>query len=508
MARKGRTEPRVWTPPARELTPETSLGFEAITFAEDVLGITLFPWQKWVLIHALELNEDGNFRFRTVLLLVARQNGKSTLLLVLTLWRMFVDEAPLVLGTAQNLDISEELWQEALDVVQATPDLADEVPDSSVVKANGKKSFRTRDGQRYKVTTASRKGGRGLSGDLILLDELREHATFAAWSAVTKTTMARARAQIWGASNAGDTLSIVLRRLRALAHRDLGWPDGDDESEAIGLGATVLDDDEDDDTADDSLALFEYSAPPGCSVADRDGWTYANPSLGYSITERAIAAAMRTDPEPEFRTEVLCQWVSSTAPAPFPVDDWQATLDNDSRLDPASVTIVAIDVSWLRDHTFIARSGFRRDGTPHVEITASRPGTDWVMDWLEERRDRIDAVVVQTNGAPASSFVDKIDRAGIPRIDWSGGRLGRAHGLAYDHIVNHTVRHLQHPGLDLAAATAYTKRSGDAWIIDRRTSPHDAAPLIAFIAALWALDQELPDATPISAYEDADLVFL
>ena len=507
MGRKGHTEPRVFTPPARELTPATSYGFEAIKFAEDVLGIELFPWQKWVLVHALEKRDDGNFRFRTVLLLVARQNGKSTLLLVLTLWRMFVDEAPLVLGTAQNLDISEELWQEALDVVQSTPELADEVPESNIVKANGKKSFRTLAGQRYKVTTASRKGGRGLSGDLILLDELREHSTFAAWSAVTKTTMARERAQIWGASNAGDTLSIVLRRLRALAHRDLGWPDGTEDSEALGLGPADDDGDEDDE-GDDSLALFEYSAPPGHAVSDRDTWPYANPSLGYSITERAIAAAMRTDPEPDFRTEVLCQWVDSATPGPFPTDEWQATLDNDSRLDPESVTIVAVDVSWKRDHGFIARAGYRRDGTAHGEITADRPGTDWIMPWLIERRDRIDAVIVQTNGAPASSLVDKIDRAGIPRVDWSGGRLGRAHGDVYDHIMNGTVRHLQHPGLDLAAATAHTKRSGDAWIIDRRNSPHDAAPLIAFIAAVWALEQELPDETPISAYESDDLLIL
>lgn len=507
--RKGAEAPRIYTPPLRELTPETSLGFEAVKFAEQVLGIDLYPWQRWTLIHALELRDDGGFRFRTVVLLVARQNGKSTLLLVLALWRMFVDGAPLVLGTAQNLDISEELWQAALDVVQATPELADEVPDTAVVKANGKKQFRTRTGERYKVTTATRKGGRGLSGDLVLLDELREHANFDAWSAVTKTTMARDRAQIWGASNAGDTLSVVLRRLRALAHAQLEWPDGQDESEAIGLGPADLGDDADDEElADDSLGLFEYSAPPGCSIADRTAWAQSNPAMGYTVTERAIAAAMRTDPEAAFRTEVLCQWVTSTVVGPFPAEDWQATTDNNSRLDPDSPTILAIDVSWRRDHAYIARAGYRRDGRPHVEITADRAGTDWVIPWLEKRRDKITAVVVQTNGAPASSLIDQIDRAQIPRIDWSGSHLGRAHGIAYDAVAERRVHHMQHPGLDLAAATAHTRPSGDAWVIDRKNSPHDAAPVLAFIGALWALDQDPPDDTPISAYESEDLIFL
>ena len=39
----GSETPRLMTPPARALTPETTRGFEAIRFAEDVLGLTLMP---------------------------------------------------------------------------------------------------------------------------------------------------------------------------------------------------------------------------------------------------------------------------------------------------------------------------------------------------------------------------------------------------------------------------------------------------------------------------------
>src|SRR5690606_6733902 len=85
----GHEEARVFTPPLRKLTPKTSKGFACIEFAEQILELRLHPWQKWVLIHALELKPDGTYRFRTVVLLVARQNGKSTLLLVLALWRMY-----------------------------------------------------------------------------------------------------------------------------------------------------------------------------------------------------------------------------------------------------------------------------------------------------------------------------------------------------------------------------------------------------------------------------------
>ena len=66
---KGYAEPRIWTKPLRELTPETSLGFEVIDYAREVLHVELRPWQKWLLIHALELNEDGSYRFKKVIVL-------------------------------------------------------------------------------------------------------------------------------------------------------------------------------------------------------------------------------------------------------------------------------------------------------------------------------------------------------------------------------------------------------------------------------------------------------
>jgi hypothetical protein len=56
-----------------------------------------------------------------------------------------------------------------------------------------------------------------LSSDLVLLDELREHHNWDAWSAVTKTTLARPAPQVLRFSNAGDKSSIVLASLREKA---------------------------------------------------------------------------------------------------------------------------------------------------------------------------------------------------------------------------------------------------------------------------------------------------
>src|SRR5690606_7925817 len=94
--RYGNRAPRIFTPPLRPLeprTPETedcTLGYAVIDFARDFLQMPLLPWQEWFFIHALELRPDGRFRFKTILLLVARQNGKSTISLVLGLFALYV----------------------------------------------------------------------------------------------------------------------------------------------------------------------------------------------------------------------------------------------------------------------------------------------------------------------------------------------------------------------------------------------------------------------------------
>lgn len=492
--RVGCEQPRVFTPPLRRLTPRTTRGFSCIDFAADVLGIELYPWQKWLLVHALETLPDGSFRFRNVVVLVARQNGKSTLSQVLALWFMYVLQRDLVIGTAQDLDVAEEIWQGAVDLVEETPEL-DALKDR-VVKVNGKKSLELVTGERYKVKAANRRAGRGLSGELILLDELREHQSWDAWGAITKTTMARPDAQVWALSNAGDASSVVLRYLRKMAHAGLGDPDGinaaDDPAAAADLSETPDDDDVVPD--DDSLGIFEWSAPPGCDLWDIDGWAQGNPSLGYAITERTISSAAKTDPDWVFRTEVLCQWSDGTLEGPFPPGTWEACRDDTSRVAADSPVSLCVDVSWDRSYAYIGAAGRRDDGLLHVEVLARRAGTEWVVPWLtsHERDVKVQGtpVAVQVSGSPAASLVDALREADIEVVEWKGSDLGAATGAFYDLVRNGGVRHLPQPLLDVAASTAVVRPILDSYVWDRKRSPTDIAPLVAVTGAAWFLRED------------------
>ncbi|WP_145982697.1 hypothetical protein [Pseudonocardia sp. EC080625-04] len=277
----GSTTPRLFTEPLQELTPETSLGFEAIRFANVILGIELLPWQEWWLIHALELH-DGRLRYKTVVTLLPRQNGKTELLSIFSLYLMFSDRAKLILGTAQALDIAREAWTKSVDHAQASPHTAPEIKD--VRRTNGEQCITLRSGARYRISATTRGAGRGLSVDLLILDELREHRDWDSWSALAATTTARPESLKVGISNAGDSSSVVLNTLRASALT------GDETT----------------------LGLFEWSAPDGCELDDPDAWVSSNPSLGYLITEDTLRGALATSTPAVFRTEHLCQTVESS----------------------------------------------------------------------------------------------------------------------------------------------------------------------------------------------------
>ena len=510
---RGNESPRVFTPPLRDLTAETTKGFAFIEFAESILDIRLLPWQRWLALHALELNVDGTFRFKTVVLLVARQNGKSTFMQALALWCMYVEGAPLVIGTAQNLDIAEEQWTGAVEIAQGVPELDDLI--EHVDKTNGKKALRLTSGERYKVAAASRRGGRGLSGDLVLLDELREHQNWQAWGAVTKTTMARPMSQVWAASNAGDLASVVLRHLRSIAHRALGWPDGKDGMAELPPESVE---------ADDSLGIFEWSAAPDREVWDRDGWCEANPSLGHTIDERSIAGAASTDPEWVFRTEVLCQFVNMAGLGPFPAGSWAASLDaKEDRAERGVIRDVerpacyGVDMSHDRTMVYVAIAYWDTEGVPRVEIAAQRSGPDWLIPWLTSPHRKVapDHVALQRRGAPISSMWDAMVDVGLDPHAWEGSQLAGWHGAFFDLLRSAVVDHdpvvrLTHggqPALDVPANSATVKALGDGWVVDRKQSPSDPSALVAAIAAVGLLMTN-PEPTYVSAYEDGALLVL
>ena len=207
----GKTEPRIYTKPLRKLTEKTSLGFACIQYAEEVLHKTLYPWQKWALIHMLEikgsLHTRWSFRYRTILVLVSRQNGKTVLSEVIASFFLNVLEVDAIFGTSLSLDKAEEVWEAVVQDQETVPELSDQL--QKVWRTNGSKKLVLTGLRSYKVGAPTRRAGRGDSNDLVMIDEIREHRDWETWAAAVASTNAKPNGLVVCFSNAGDPDSIA-----------------------------------------------------------------------------------------------------------------------------------------------------------------------------------------------------------------------------------------------------------------------------------------------------------
>lgn len=511
---KGCERPRIYTPPLRELTLDTSIGYEIIDFSRDVLKIELLPWQQWLVIHAFEILDDPvdvwRFRFRTVIVEVGRQNGKTTLGCVIALYFLYQLEVGLVLGTAQDVSNAEDTWQTCVELAQSNEILSQAI--KHVWFTNGSKRLQLTGNRDYRVRASNRKAGRGKSADLVLLDELREHQTWDAWAALSKTGMARKNALLWCMSNAGDGTSVVLRHFRMRAHAQLGDPDG--IVAAVGESETIADD-----SADGSaLGIFEWSADPNADPGDMSAWAQANPSLGYTIELSSLKAAYADDPADVFKTECLCQWVTSTVTPPFPVDAWDAGKDESSRIADDSPVWFGVDIAADRTHASIAVCGKRSDDAWHVELAEYRSGTGWLVKWFMNAAPNYPGgikVALQSKGAPIASMMDVLSAIdGVEIIECSGKDVAGWCGRIWDAVAScdpnlesdaTPMYHISQPALDLAANIAATRPMGDgAWAWDRNKSMEDISPLVAITMAHGAATRSADTRTKIydSVYQE------
>lgn len=372
----GRTQPRLWTPPLRTLNRRTSLGYDVAEFA-DVIGEPLLPWQRWLAIHALELNPDGAPRFRVVLVMCGRQSGKSSVKRTISLFRLYVTGARLILGVAQDQGLAREQQHYCLETIENCAFLAEDLTqvrkaagdewfrvagDLEYDDADGDESFTLGGGGRYKIAASNRKAGRGLSVDELNIDELREWHSFAPWSALYYTTMARPEAQIWCMSNAGDDRSIVLNQLResALSGRD------------------------------PSIGIFEWSAEEGSDLEDPQVWRQAIPGLGYTVSEAAIRTALTTDPPNVFRTEALCIKVDQLDGA-IDYEAWKLLGDAQGSMDSRRDRLAAcLDAAPDGEHFTLCIAAKLADGRPRIEL---------VRDWTSaaDVRKELSGVLAKVN---------------------------------------------------------------------------------------------------------------
>lgn len=441
-----------------------------IEFARDVLNHPLDPWQEWLVIHAGELLPDGSPRFSVVLVLVARQNGKTELLVVLSLFWLFVEMTPLVLGTSTKLDYAKESWRKAVKLARRVSDLADEIPARGVRQANGEQELSTVDDCRYKIAASNAEGGRSLSIDRLILDELRQHHDYAAWDASEPATSARPGSQIWALSNAGDDKSVVLNDKRAEALAAIEAGDATD------------------------LGLFEWSAEEDADPLDIHALAQANPNLGRRKDARKLLAnahrAVKSGGEAltGFRTESMCVRVKRLSPAVDP-GAWRRCLDPGDLSGARSRIALCLDIAPDGLHATLAAAAVLTDGRVRVEVVQAWEGFRAADELRRDLPALLARIKPQTLGwlptGPAAALAaDMKPRAGWPPpgvtvAEIRGEVTAVCMGFA-EQVRAKQVAHSDDPLLNAHVGGAEPLKRGDGWVFSRKGEGHcDAVYAVA-----------------------------
>ena len=225
----------------------------AVSLAADVARLDLDPWQRLVLEAGLR-RRGGKWAAFEVCLIVARQNGKGTVLEALELAALFLfPDVRLILHSAHEFKTAAEAFLRIRALIEDNPEFESQV--SRIRTAAGAEAIELKDGKRLRFVARSSGSGRGFTSDLVILDEAYKLGD-QEMSALLPTLSARPDPQVWYTSTAGNLDSAQLGRVR--------------ERGTAG--------------ADPSLAFLEWSVDADAyDAADPGCWAMANPGLGIRI---------------------------------------------------------------------------------------------------------------------------------------------------------------------------------------------------------------------------------
>ena len=453
-----------------KLTDLPSKGQDMIDLATE-LGINLMEWQRFVCIHGHKVRPDGRWAHSELGLIMARQQGKSTLMMLRILTGMFVWGEGLQLASAHRLTTSLETFRQIVGLIETNPRLEKEV--KKIRWQHGAEEIELFGNRRF-VVKAANNAARGLSKpETIHLDELREYKDEDAWSSMRYSMMAAKNPQVWIYSSAGDQHSVILNKLRERA-----------------LASA---------TTNDPIGWFEWSAEPDAPILlpsgeiNWDAFAQANPSLGITIHPDNLKAVIN-DPPDIVRTEVLAQWVDTINSA-IDAQKWGLCQTEPIPLDPEQPTWLGLDLS--PDRKFGALVATQKlSGERFNLVLLHTWSNDYSLNDLAVANDiapyvrRYNTQTVAYSKRTAQAVASRLVPAGIPITDMDGAIYAESCDRWLGAINSHRLQHGGQEELTQQTLSAAKLPFGDgSWVIGRRASRVAVCAAVASALATYFATQ-------------------
>lgn len=489
----GAQEPRVYS-----IAPYVSTtGDEAAELA-DHAGLHLDPWQRWYLKHLLGERVDGSWAAFQAGLCVSRQNGKGSILEARELAGLFLLDERLIIHSAHQFDTSLEAFLRLQALVEARDDFTRRIKRISRahgeegIELYGPKGRRTSGGQRIRFRTRTKGGGRGFSGDCLMLDEAMILPTMF-HGAILPILSARPNPQVIYTGSAVDQQvhehGIVFARLR--------------ERGIEGTNKRLF-------YAEWSPDITLEQAMDDDVSGDLEIQAEANPGLGIRITTEYVESERDALDARSFAVERLGtgDWPSTQVGGDqkISLQTWRQPELIDRKSKVEDPVCLSFDVTPDRSWASIGVAGDREDRLGHLEVIEHRRTTNWLVERIVDLTLEHDPVaIVWDTRSPAASLETKLraalEDAGVQMtigdhdllVPVGAGDLAAACGMLFDEVDQKTIRHGDQPELATAIKGAVARMLGDeAWVWSRKSSAVDISPLVAVTLARWGHQTHQP----------------
>lgn len=464
--------PRLVDPAYRSAPDYTQTLGDEVADLCDLVGYAPDPEQRLGLDLIFALDGRGLSAAFEFAVIVARQNMKTGLFKQAALGWLFITQQRLVTWSAHEFSTTQEAFRDLTVLIESSSYLSRRV--KRIYRGNGDESIELMTGQRILFKARTNTGGRGLTGDKIVLDEAFA-LTPGHIGSLMPTLSVRPDPQLVYGSSAGQAGSEVLRRIR----------DRGRQGDSARLAYLEW-------CAGEHLRCAQPSCrhepgTDGCLLDRRDLWKQANPLLGRTrangtgLTEAYVAAEREAMPPEEFGRERLGWWDDPANAEPiFGAGFWeQCATDVRASVRPAALGVA---VSYELTHASVGAAA--RDGDQvHLRPLQHGPGTGWVVARVKELQalHRVD-VVVDGRG-PAAALIPAMREAGIRLRIIDTVEVLDACAHIFSLVRDGRARHGAYPELDAAVAAAVKRPVGDRWALGRRKSTSDIS---AFEAVTWA----------------------
>lgn len=422
------------------------------------------PWQEYVADVTGEVDTDGHLFYDTVVLVVGRQVGKTTLLEAKNTakaWRR--PQSRLVYGAqdrgAARIKVIDDYHGRHLSNCAATRGLY------TVVKSNGREGIDWVNGSKLVIVANTDTAGHGLSDvDDVTIDEAFSHVDLTIPTALEPTMLVNTDPQLWVASAVGDGTDGLLMHFQE-------------------LGAASLTD------PDTRTAYFEWSAAADVDVLDPKVWAATIPAYGLTLSERAVRRLSHD--RAMFARTMLGIRPTGVDDQVIDADVWARQTDPLTDLAPPFV--VALASHHARTSASIAVAGRRPAGGIGV-VTDTRPGTTWLAGAVAELRIRHGARLVEVWADRRAGDGPTINRLGnrgvfvdeMQPVDFVTAATTFVDLLGEPGPEPGELWHAPVPELDAAVTGARKRTLGESFAWSRLHSKGDVTPLAAATLAVWA----------------------